>query len=249
MLFSFWHFTELGARNRGSVKVAPWLSSLVQHQGNRTEKRWPPIAPTSIHLRGVISGLYRQGKFYAGRREVPQDQGTPGPLQGCHCCGRAQPRAHRLAQAAAAAAAAAAAPKTRRWIPAGPEVPGEGGRKNLASPRRRRAHAPSLAGAGAGVATRKPEPGRARGGEGGAARGREQRRQPPLAAGLFIPGKKFRSGRQGRKAGRGGGMRLGGGGRHRDSPPSPPPPRPPQPPPQRERSRCRDCPPPPRTPG
>lgn len=30
---------------------------------------------------------------------------------------------------------------------------------------------------------------------GGPARGREQRRRPPLAAGLFIPGKKFRSGR------------------------------------------------------
>lgn len=82
-----------------------------------------------------------------------------------------------------------------------------------------------------------------RAGKGGAARGREQRRRPPLAAGLFIPGKKFRNGRQGRRAGRGGGMRLGGGGRHRDSPPSPP--LPPQPPPQRERSRCRDCPPPP----
>lgn len=107
----------------------------------------------------------------------------------------------------------------------------EGGSGGLASRRRRRAHALSRAGAGAGVATRKPGPRRAR--SGGAAWGRERRRRPPLAAGLFIPGKKFRSGRQGTRADCGGGMRLGGGGRHRDSPPSPQP----------ERSRRWDCPP------
>lgn len=50
----------------------------------------------------------------------------------------------------------------------------------------------SEAGARAG-----PEP------EGGCV-GRERRRRPPLAAGLFIPGKKFRSGRQGTRADCGG---------------------------------------------
>lgn len=78
---------------------------------------------TSIILRGVISGLFRQGKFYVGSKGSPARRGNSSSLHRGKRRWRAGLRAQYLSQAAAALS------KTRRRIRAGPEVPGAGGRE------------------------------------------------------------------------------------------------------------------------
>ena len=136
---------------------------------------------------------------------------------------------------------AAATFKPRQRIRPGPEVPGAGGREGGREERPceqtpPRARALASWGLESQLGSRSPD-GPGAGGGGGNLRG----------GGSGGDGRPWRRvclsrGRSLGAGDRGGGMRFGGGGRHRDSPPSPQPPQP-------ERSRRRGCPPPPRTSG
>lgn len=184
LLFLF-HSSYSSGLTRGSGEVVPWLPKETVRRNTCRPSHPAWIDQTSSEALSV--GFLRKESFMLGRRTIylamsPQVRFGPG-------CGTPgwKPTVRRKRRPLPSKPRGGSGPA--RKCPAR-----EGGRKRLASRRRRRAHAPSRAGLGleSQLGSRSPA-GPGRGGR--VARGRERRRRPPLAAGLFIPRKKFRSGR------------------------------------------------------
>lgn len=185
------------------VLSGTWGSLSGRPRGHRAQELFLPFAPFGVsQTRAKVSG---KDGLRPGRRGYPKARAARLLFQAARRPGT-RPRPRLLPKPGGRSALDRKCPaRWRRLLPkpggrSGLDRKsrrgGEGGRASRAPPSPPRARA--LAGLGwdgnrHSEARARTGPGRGVGGPRG--RGRERRRRPPLAAGLFIPRKKFRTGR------------------------------------------------------